>query len=394
MFLHIPTLFVALFLAFALFGVTLTLARPFLPEGPELRLWEYGTWAIVAGFLALASRAVLPEWVAVVCGNSLVFASLLLFSQALHRFVQRRPAPRWQAALAVVGALGVAAAVQQPLHVRTGLASLLYAAQIAPMVWLVRRHGWRAEHSLRTVAITLALTVLALVLRAGHALTHPAQYADYFQASLGNGLTYLASYLFPLGAGFGFVLANLERAAARLQHRAAHDSLTSCLNRGSFVELLAHAVERARRDKTPLSLVLMDLDEFKRINDRHGHLAGDAVLRAFAAAARQRLRASDVLGRLGGEEFALLLPATDQPGAWRVAEALREGTAALAVRVPGGPALGVTVSLGVSTLDPGAAGTSEELFAQADRALYASKHAGRNRVTQSSDAAATSGDSP
>jgi diguanylate cyclase (GGDEF)-like protein len=256
--------------------------------------------------------------------------------------------------------------------------SLLLAAQLLAMVALIVRRGWRLEPSLRAVAVTLALGMASLLLRAVDAALHPADYQGFFQASLGNGLTYLASYLFPLGAGF--VLANLERSTLRLQQQAMHDSLTGCVNRGTFDLLLAHACERARREGAALSMLMLDLDEFKAVNDRHGHPGGDEVLRAFAAAVRARLRGSDVFGRLGGEEFALVLPATEAVGAMRLAEDLRAAVERLAITLASGATVQVTVSLGVATAAPGAGAQPEALHARADEALYAAKHAGRNRV--------------
>ncbi|MFG6486768.1 diguanylate cyclase domain-containing protein [Roseateles sp. BYS78W] len=210
--LSTSTLFVALFAAFALFGLTLAVARRSLPESPALGIWARGTWLTIAGFVLIVSRAVGPAWLAIIGGNALVMAGLWFNAQALHRFIQDRPTPKLQSGLFVLGAVTVVSFVGQPLPLRTAVVSLLIAAQIAPMVILALGKGWHAEPSLRTVGITLALTMVALVVRAVHATVSPEQYVDFFQVSLGNGITYLASYLFPLGAGIGFVLANLERA--------------------------------------------------------------------------------------------------------------------------------------------------------------------------------------
>jgi diguanylate cyclase (GGDEF)-like protein len=222
--------------------------------------------------------------------------------------------------------------------------------------------------------------VAALAVRAAHSVLQPAEYTTFFQASLGNGLTYLMSFLFPLGAGFGFVLANLERLAANLNELATVDALTGCTNRGVFEAVLQHAVERGHREAAPVSLIVIDVDHFKQVNDLHGHPAGDAVLRGLAATLRTRLRASDPFGRLGGEEFGVVLAGTDAAAASHVAEDLRATVEATAVGVGDGKHLGITISLGVSTADSRSRQTRESLFAQADRALYEAKRAGRNRV--------------
>ncbi|MBC7954740.1 MAG: GGDEF domain-containing protein [Cytophagales bacterium] len=380
MLLHVPTIFVALFLSCALFVSALTFSRPLRGAGVELRLWVSSVWMLLASFVALASRAVVPEWIAVLFGNGLVFFALHLMSRALHRFVLGQEWPRWHTGLMLVGWLCTATVMDWPLAHRTIVISLLLAAHLAVMVWLLARRGWHAEASLRTVAVTLGLTCAALLVRVGNAVLHPEDFTGYFQASLGNGLTYLASFLFPLGAGYGFVLANLERTAHRLDALAAHDSMTGCLNRGAFNTLLGNALERVRRDATPVSLIVMDLDNFKQVNDTRGHATGDAVLTALAQALRTRLRAADAFGRLGGDEFAVLLVDTDMPRALNVAEMLRATAEALAITTPAGDTLRITVSMGVSTASADRPTSVERLHAEADQSMYAAKQGGRNQA--------------
>lgn len=159
----------------------------------------------------------------------------------------------------------------------------------------------------------------------------------------------------------------------------ATDGLTEVFNRRKYEEEAAREVERARRYGRPLSLVLFDIDHFKRINDACGHLCGDFVLQQAARAVRECLRDQEILARVGGEEFAILVPETHREGAAKLAERIRgllEGRAFRWVDRE----LGVTASFGVAELDDHMKGPSD-LFRQADRALYASKEGGRNRVT-------------
>ena len=387
MLLHVPTIFVALFFSFALFVAALTFTRPLLGAGAELRLWVRSVWLLLASFVALFSRTFMPEWFAVLFGNGLIFASLCLMNQALHRFVLGHGAPRWHSGLTLLGWVGTATVMNSLLPVRTVVISSLIAAQLGPMVWLMLTRGWRAETALRTVGITLGLTLLALLLRIANAMLHPEDYVGYFQTSLGNGVTYLASFLFPLGAGYGFVLANLERTAHRLDALAMHDGMTGCLNRGAFDTLMGNALQRVRRDGAPASLIVLDLDNFKQINDTHGHPTGDAVLTAFAQALRERLRAADAFGRLGGDEFAVLLTDTDTARALSMAEVLRSTVEALQVATAEGERLHVTVSIGVATATPERLTTVEALHAEADRSLYAAKQGGRNQSVRLDTAA-------
>jgi diguanylate cyclase (GGDEF)-like protein len=380
--LHVPTIFVALFFSFALFVAALTFTRPMLGAGAELRLWVRSVWLLLASFVALFSRTFMPEWFAVLVGNGLIFASLCVMSQALHRFVLGKKPPRWHNSLMVLGWIGTAVVMNSPLPLRTVVISCLIAMQLAPMVWLMLTRGWQAETALRTVGVALALTWLALLLRVVNVIVRPEDYSGYFQTSLGNGITYLASFLFPLGAGYGFVLATLERTAHRLDALAMHDSMTGCLNRGAFDTLVGNALQRVRRDATPASLIVLDLDNFKHINDTRGHPTGDAVLTAFARALRERLRAGDAFGRLGGDEFAVLLTDTDATRALSMAEVLRSTAEALEIPTPGGERLHITVSIGVATATADGPTTVETLHADADKSLYAAKHGGRNQAVR------------
>ncbi len=166
-------------------------------------------------------------------------------------------------------------------------------------------------------------------------------------------------------------------AEARLREMATTDSLTGILNRRRFLELAADELERARRYQRDTALIMFDVDHFKQVNDSQGHAAGDQVLRGLTATARETLRGADILGRIGGEEFAVLLPETDLPAASRAAERLRRAAESMELLTDGGP-FAVTVSLGVVLLNPGE--TLEDLLKRADQALYRAKQGGRNRV--------------
>jgi two-component system, cell cycle response regulator len=169
-----------------------------------------------------------------------------------------------------------------------------------------------------------------------------------------------------------------ERELADLAALARVDPLTGLANRRAFDEALAAAVARARRAAAPLSVVALDVDHFKRVNDQHGHAAGDAVLRELAARARAALREGDLLARVGGEELLALLPGEPLEGAAEAAERLRAAVAA-APFAAGPVALPVTVSAGCAALEAGDP-DGGALLARADARLYEAKISGRNRV--------------
>lgn len=184
--------------------------------------------------------------------------------------------------------------------------------------------------------------------------------------------------------GQGAVAIENARLHRLIQKQAKTDSLTGLLNRREFEEQLGREVERGQRFSTPVGLVVLDLDDFKLVNDRFGHLAGDAVLKAAALAIQGCTRDIDQAARWGGEEFAVILPHTDVDGAARLAERLRQAIAERPVTTPDGRSIRVTASLGVSAL-PADAVTQVELTAAADAAVYRAKRAGKNRVCLAAD---------
>jgi diguanylate cyclase (GGDEF)-like protein/PAS domain S-box-containing protein len=186
-------------------------------------------------------------------------------------------------------------------------------------------------------------------------------------------------------AGVRIDITRRKQAELALQQQAYTDGLTGVLTRRRFLELAAIEWDRARRHGQPVALLMIDLDHFKTVNDRWGHAGGDAVLRAFAATAGEVLRGSDLLGRVGGEEFAVLLPQTDRAGAVVLAHRLQQLVRASPVVLAQGLA-GYTVSIGVAAAEPGAPGDVEALMLAADDALYRAKGQGRDRVLLAGDA--------
>ena len=205
-----------------------------------------------------------------------------------------------------------------------------------------------------------------------------------------------AGVLRPLAEGINTMAAGLASNEAQLQQRvleatealrrqkesaelaARTDPLTGLFNRRAFTELARIEIQRARRFDLPLALVAVDLDRFKTINDSHGHAAGDTVLRDFARVVSSQLRELDVVARIGGEEFVLLLPGTDVQGASKLAERVRLSIANSVVAI-GDASLSYTASFGIAGFEPRQPGIDRWL-ARADGALYVAKNKGRNRV--------------
>jgi diguanylate cyclase (GGDEF)-like protein/PAS domain S-box-containing protein len=165
-----------------------------------------------------------------------------------------------------------------------------------------------------------------------------------------------------------------------LQRQAQSDYLTGLANRRHFIKRSGEEVVRTSRYRRPMSLLLLDIDCFKDINDTHGHHVGDIALQMFAAHCQEALREMDIIGRVGGEEFAVILPETDGDGAYEVAERLRQFIASQTMTTEKGASVGLTVSIGLTTLAVGGEDNLDTLLRQADEALYRAKCSGRNRV--------------
>ncbi len=186
------------------------------------------------------------------------------------------------------------------------------------------------------------------------------------------------------------MLCRLRDAQAELLGMALTDPMTGCKNRRYLMEVAAHEFVRMRRQERPLSVMMVDIDHFKRINDTYGHAVGDQAIRTLAGILVGNVRAGDLVGRIGGEEFAVVLPETTLAPAVTLAEKLRTTVAAQAVAAElkdmGGTGLSMTVSIGVSEIDP-ADPDFMTILKRADQALYNAKQTGRNRVIAWKEAA-------
>jgi diguanylate cyclase (GGDEF)-like protein len=173
----------------------------------------------------------------------------------------------------------------------------------------------------------------------------------------------------------------LKSANDRLKYIAYTDELTDLYNHRYFHQLLETEFNRARRYDRPFSLIMFDLDDFKKVNDEFGHLRGDIVLKEMGAHVKRNVRGSDFVARYGGEEFAVILPETDSKGASILAERLRKDIEQMKI-VTDGNTINVTISVGVATYMPGSSlRDKSEMIGAADKALYLSKRTGKNKIS-------------
>ncbi len=257
---------------------------------------------------------------------------------------------------------------------QNGLTLLL----IVTMAQLVLVPGW--------FVVNACISATALVSYLVVMNTWPAPPADRLDVSS----VAFVGFLFILGMGYSaqrlrrvsyFSRIQLQEANRQLNQLATLDHLTGCANRRHFYAQAEAELSRSRRYSRDMGLVIMDVDHFKPINDRFGHAAGDAVLQTLADTIVEELRELDVLGRVGGEEFALLLPETPRREAVAIAERLRRRLAGLVIEHEG-EQLSLTASFGVTAREPGDSSV-DALMRRADRALYEAKAGGRNRTAVS-----------
>lgn len=268
-------------------------------------------------------------------------------------------------------------------------------------VLLPRSVAWGALYSivilmslrLNNPRLTLMLTGMCVLLMVPSYFVAPDSYSPTW-AAIANRLMAMGLLLLTALLGLSLLEANhrilstqrkLEEVNRELEHRAASDGLTGVSNRRHFDERLAQELQRAQREGEPVSLLLVDVDHFKRYNDHYGHQAGDACLQAVARALEREIyREPDLLARYGGEELVALLADTDADGARVVAERAVAAVRALALpHAASSTAPVVTVSAGAASLVPFAPEDGPRLLRLADAALYAAKQAGRDRAVAS-----------
>jgi diguanylate cyclase (GGDEF)-like protein len=342
-------------------------------------IWGFANLANAAGILGLVLGTALrqPVW-SVLSAIFLVMAPGLIWKAS--RNLDAKPAPL---VFALSGAIMVALASAYPgtrdiIGLLSLTASSLYCFAATLTLWTGRK-----EHLFARWPLMILMAVHGAVLSIGTYSTFKGSIAGGEVPPLLSlfGLVHFESIVFTIGTAV-FVLALVkERHEAAIRIFANIDSLTGIANRAAFMERAARVIDRCRRDSVPVSVIMFDLDRFKAINDTHGHAVGDVVICRFCAVVTAVLRPTDVFGRMGGEEFAVVLPGSSIEAAFVRAERVN-ATFAEAGRFIEGRRVSATVSGGVSMSVTGQA-TLSGLLEDADAALYRAKAEGRNRLVRS-----------
>ncbi|WP_243311322.1 diguanylate cyclase [Fundidesulfovibrio agrisoli] len=346
---------------------------------PPAREWGAGALISALGLTLLGLRAWVPPWCCALLANGLLLAGMMVFNFGIVRATGGNPPWRRGAVLCAL-ALGLLVWFTLARDDYAVRVVVLSGAAVAFDLLVIRacltsREATLAS-TLRLIAAIHALLAASVVWRAvggviagADAVAMPTLSQAQFVGASIVACVVLTTLL---------VLLTSQLLQKEVNALARQDPLTKAANRMALDEMVRVEWPRGARHHNPVSCLLLDVDHFKRFNDEHGHLAGDAMLRAVSDAARAQLRTEDVWARYGGEEFVALLPQTDIRQACAIAQRLRQAVAEASIKGGGGP-LSVTVSIGAAECNP-AAQSWQQLVALADQALYLAKRRGRDRV--------------
>lgn len=378
--LHLPT--VLLFAALTTAGVTLGIALlAWRDRSAYLRDWAAALVLVCLGMALYGLREGLPAWLGVIVANLLLLSNQVFSWTGYARlFGVRRPWPWILAGYLLVTLIYLALTyVWDSYTARVlffNLLLVLLSASCALLLWDHRRRIGAAVLAL-PLGVHLLQVFLGL-LRIGVTLVEGGVTHQSVSTSPGQVFVIMLNSLGVMAMAFGFMSLHAGRLLDVLETQAATDPLTGLLNRRGFDAELQREWRRHQRLGQGLAALMVDIDHFKRINDSHGHAVGDVALRHLAETLQQQLRPYDLIGRLGGEEFCVVLPGVSPEWAVQTAERLRRAPLGF---VPEGERLplALTVSIGV------ACSSAEDvqpqtLLARADRALYLAKQQGRDRV--------------
>jgi diguanylate cyclase (GGDEF)-like protein len=375
--LDAQTLFFSMWAGVTLMSVALLVgvgrARGGLRAWNAALLWQSAGWVLLIASTLHPGTARLTSTLG---ASALVASVSAMYLSACH-YLQRRPRPAWLWGPPLLS-LVAHAWVFPFFALRIALINTLLGMQMLWLAWLLR--PWLAEGAgrrWRWLAFgALALSAPLVLARTGLVLWAPESYPSFTSAHWLNVGGLLVNNACLIVGTLAFLLAHRDEAERALQRLATLDGLTGTLNHRALLERAAEQLQLALRHGQPFTVLMLDLDHFKQINDQHGHPAGDRVLQLFAELLLGSVRQGDVVGRYGGEEFCVLLPLSNLDAARAVDQRLRERLVDELNPLVG---FEVNFSAGAAVLEAQRE-TLEQLVSRADHALYAAKHAGRGQL--------------
>lgn len=344
-----------------------------------VKIWAWGLLVYAVALQVLSQRAIIPEPIAILLGYGLLALTLSLMQWGVYRFFNQP----------VCYVLLIGPAFVLPLllvfflhdaPMRVVLSNVVFAAQLFLMIRMVFCHRHLIPgRGCQLLLIGCSIGCVMCLMRVFWIVFWKGPTPIAWGPGSLQSTSFIGSMVTVLLDSLGIIGMVKERADAHHRLLALSDALTGVANRRAILDELQQRLLEASRYKTPLSLLMLDIDYFKRINDTHGHLVGDGVLQHLAQLVLKRIRATDTLGRYGGEEFLVVLPHTSPEQGLMLAEMLCQHIREAFVDVRG-LQLSITTSIGVAGMMPFAQETVEGLIHRADEALYRAKTEGRDRV--------------
>lgn len=374
---HTPTLFGCVALVATIMAFCLILVGQFNGRDGLLTI-GFGLLAHALAYVGYTFYGHAPLWFTYGAANSLLAVALAFYGASLFRIVEL-PVP-WSRVFAPAALMLVLmVSLIDTLEPRMLASSIVLMVQCTLIIYWTLRHIPALGRARMLLIIGSSISLIGLGMRVVAIFGGGAAEMRYDVSNLKQTISVSIGTFTAMMISLGLVLLAKERSESLLKHMALRDVLTGILNRRAILERFSTELERARREHACLGVAMVDIDHFKQINDVHGHLAGDEVISHCARHLSQRLRASDSIGRYGGEEFLLLLPDTPPEGVAAVLDELRTSLAEAPAQ-HGESSIALRISIGVCCEVPGEGDTTASLLARADAALYEAKGMGRDRV--------------
>lgn len=369
--IHIPTIFLMIIATSGALGLSVgwvTRAK----EDKELLLWTVGLLLQTLVYILFFLRAQTPPLISVIFANIALSASYSCFLAAIMEFHQRALSWFWYFAPPLL--LGVAFSfMMDSISSRIMVSGLIFGSQCLFILFALLKYKVIGRGKYLMVGSMLMLTGV-LAIRVTNSIFKPDDITSMLHQTPTQVLTFFTVFISLILSSNGFVLMIKERADECILMMAMKDRLTGIWNRVRLEEEIQKEIDRSERYGHPASLIILDIDFFKKINDQFGHRAGDLILKEFCLVVKNCIRTTDVLARWGGEEFVVLLPNTGFSHATTLAERIRVTIKKHEFH----QGLRITASLGFSTCQPD--DTLDSWLERADKALYRAKSAGRNCV--------------
>jgi len=353
--------------------------------GPSMREWMLGIALQATSWALTTVRGLIPDFVSVVVANAFLIVGYALLVDAVRRFIGLRAGHRLLYVLVLASiCVQIFFSYEVPsTRIRILVGSTLFAALLPFGLFpLLAAYRESRNRSYLLTAAAFAILLATMLLRVVYEALNEQGLTSAFLSTPMQDFVFAVLAFFPTIATLGFLLMCSSRLYEELERQAGVDSLTGINNRRTITDMATRVIAAAHRHGHTLAVLLLDADHFKRINDVHGHEVGDEALQLISATVQCELRTEDLFGRLGGEEFVVVLPAADETAARSNAERLRANIEQAELRAAHGT-VPLCVSIGIAVIRAG--DDFAALLRRADQAMYEAKRSGRNRVVGPSD---------